>query len=181
MAGVGAWPGPRGDWVRAQQRRHRRGDWTRGPAGGGARSSEVGAGRMGRRRHRADRAGAAGALPEAIAALSRALPAGPSPETFRRAKFDRPEAVRPRGGRLGGVSSRRREAAGTLTAALRPSQAPALWQLLFSVLSQLRADSASASLSPGKPHLPSKPHLPPKPHPWRYSPPAQSLAPPTQA
>ncbi|XP_015976975.2 tubulin epsilon and delta complex protein 1 isoform X2 [Rousettus aegyptiacus] len=73
---------------------------------------------MGRRRHRADRAGAAGALPEAIAALSRALPAGPSPETFRRAKFDRPEA------------------------------APALWQLLFSVLSQLRADSASASLSP---------------------------------
>lgn len=52
---------------------------------------------MGRRRRRVDRADAAGALPEAIAALSRALPAGPSPETFRRAKFDRPEAVRPAG------------------------------------------------------------------------------------
>lgn len=38
--------------------------------------------------------GAAKALPEAIAALSRSLPAGPSPEIFRRAKFDRPEAVR---------------------------------------------------------------------------------------
>lgn len=52
---------------------------------------------MGRRRHRADLADAAGALPEAIAALSRSLPAGPSPEVFRRAKFDRPEAVRPAG------------------------------------------------------------------------------------
>lgn len=30
LAGVGAWPGPRGDWVQAQQRRRRRGDWTRG-------------------------------------------------------------------------------------------------------------------------------------------------------
>lgn len=38
--------------------------------------------------------GAARALPEAVAALSRSLPAGPSPEIFRRAKFDRPEAVR---------------------------------------------------------------------------------------
>ncbi|XP_036132660.1 tubulin epsilon and delta complex protein 1 isoform X1 [Molossus molossus] len=70
---------------------------------------------MGRRRRRA---AAAGALPEAIAALSRALPAGPSPETFRRAKFDRPEA------------------------------APALWQLLFRVLSPLQTDRASASLAP---------------------------------
>lgn len=41
-----------------------------------------------------DRKDSAGALPEAIAALSRTLPAGPSPETFRRAKFDLPEAVR---------------------------------------------------------------------------------------
>ncbi|XP_042525079.1 tubulin epsilon and delta complex protein 1 [Dipodomys spectabilis] len=63
---------------------------------------------MGRRRRSV--AGAAGALPEAIAALSRSLPAGPSPEVFRRAKFDRPEA------------------------------APALWQLLFRVLSPPPAD-----------------------------------------
>ncbi|XP_054423671.1 tubulin epsilon and delta complex protein 1 [Pteronotus mesoamericanus] len=70
---------------------------------------------MGRRRRRVDRADAAAALPAAIAALSRTLPAGPSPETFRRAKFDRPEA------------------------------APALWQLLFRVLSQLRAGGATAS------------------------------------
>lgn len=51
---------------------------------------------MGRRRRRVDRAAevGAGTLPEAIAALSRSLPAGPSPEIFRRAKFDRPEAVR---------------------------------------------------------------------------------------
>lgn len=150
--------------MQAPQRRHRRGDWTRGPAGRGARSSEVGAGSMGRRRHRVDRAGAAGALPEAIAALSRTLPAGPSPETFRRAKFDRPEAVRPRGGRLSGVSGRRRGAASTLTAALCSLQAPALWQLLVSVLSQLRADGASTSLNLGEPHLPSKPH------PWRAIP-----------
>ncbi|XP_060037168.1 tubulin epsilon and delta complex protein 1 isoform X4 [Erinaceus europaeus] len=47
---------------------------------------------MGRRRRGSGAAGV-GALPEAIAALSRALPGGPSPETFRRAKFDRPEAV----------------------------------------------------------------------------------------
>ncbi|XP_059540467.1 tubulin epsilon and delta complex protein 1 isoform X1 [Myotis daubentonii] len=73
---------------------------------------------MGRRRRRADLADAAGALPEAIAALSRSLPAGPSPEIFRRAKFDRPEA------------------------------APALWRLLFRVLSLLRADRASASRAP---------------------------------
>ncbi|XP_051829632.1 tubulin epsilon and delta complex protein 1 [Antechinus flavipes] len=33
------------------------------------------------------------ALPKAIAALSRALPGKPSPETFRKAKFDLPEAV----------------------------------------------------------------------------------------
>ncbi|XP_048217735.1 uncharacterized protein LOC125362871 [Perognathus longimembris pacificus] len=67
---------------------------------------------MGRRRRGG--AGAAGVLPEAIAALSRSLPAGPSPEVFRRAKFDRPEA------------------------------APALWQLLFRVLSPTPADSALA-------------------------------------
>ncbi|XP_008070710.1 uncharacterized protein C14orf80 homolog isoform X1 [Carlito syrichta] len=72
---------------------------------------------MGRRRRRVDRVprGGAGALPEAIAALSRSLPSAPSPEIFRRAKFDRPEA------------------------------APALWQLLFRVLSPLPADDASAS------------------------------------
>lgn len=52
---------------------------------------------MGRRRCRGDRRNAVGALPEAIAALSQTLPAGPSPEIFRRAKFDRPEAVRPAG------------------------------------------------------------------------------------
>lgn len=73
---------------------------------------------MGRRRRRADRTDGAGTLPEAIAALSRTLPGGPSPETFRRAKFDRPEA------------------------------APALWRLLFCVLSQLRADGSSASPAP---------------------------------
>ncbi|XP_036987916.2 tubulin epsilon and delta complex protein 1 [Artibeus jamaicensis] len=73
---------------------------------------------MGRRRPRVDRADAARALPEAIAALSRTLPAGPSPETFRRAKFDLPEA------------------------------APALWQLLFRVLSQLRAGGSTATLAP---------------------------------
>lgn len=50
-----------------------------------------GGGCMGRRR-RVE--GAAKALPEAIAALSQSLPGGPSPEIFRRAKFDRPEAVR---------------------------------------------------------------------------------------
>ncbi|XP_059951501.1 tubulin epsilon and delta complex protein 1 isoform X1 [Mesoplodon densirostris] len=73
---------------------------------------------MGRRRRRVDPADAARALPEAIAALSQTLPAGPSPETFRRAKFDRPEA------------------------------APALWRLLFRVLSPQLADGASASFSP---------------------------------
>ncbi|XP_067563391.1 tubulin epsilon and delta complex protein 1 isoform X8 [Pseudorca crassidens] len=71
-----------------------------------------------RRRRRVDPADAARALPEAIAALSQTLPAGPSPETFRRAKFDRPEA------------------------------APALWRLLFRVLSPQLADGASASFSP---------------------------------
>ncbi|XP_042800435.1 tubulin epsilon and delta complex protein 1 isoform X5 [Panthera leo] len=76
---------------------------------------------MGRRRRRVDRGAAVGALPEAIAALSRTLPAGPSPEIFRRAKFDRPEA------------------------------APALWQLLFRVLSPLSADGASASPAQGEP------------------------------
>uniref|UniRef100_A0A671DKA9 Tubulin epsilon and delta complex 1 n=1 Tax=Rhinolophus ferrumequinum TaxID=59479 RepID=A0A671DKA9_RHIFE len=73
---------------------------------------------MGRRRRRVDRADAGGALPEAIAALSRTLPAGPSPEIFRRAKFDLPEA------------------------------APALWRLLFCLLSQLRTNGASVSLVP---------------------------------
>ncbi|XP_019602838.2 tubulin epsilon and delta complex protein 1 isoform X2 [Rhinolophus sinicus] len=105
--------------MQAQQSRYRRGDWTLGPAGGGARSwEEDGANCMGRRRRRVDRADAGGALPEAIAALSRTLPAGPSPEIFRRAKFDLPEA------------------------------APALWRLLFCLLSQLRTNGASVSLVP---------------------------------
>ncbi|XP_048655473.1 tubulin epsilon and delta complex protein 1 isoform X2 [Marmota marmota marmota] len=75
---------------------------------------------MGRRRRRVDWAAGVGTgtLPEAIAALSRLLPAGPSPEIFRRAKFDRPEA------------------------------APALWRLLFHVLAPLPERGASASLSP---------------------------------
>ncbi|XP_012326539.2 tubulin epsilon and delta complex protein 1 isoform X1 [Aotus nancymaae] len=77
---------------------------------------ETAAGSMGRRRRRVDPA--AGALPEAIAALSRSLPSGPSPEIFRRAKFDRPEAT------------------------------PALWQLLFRVLAPLPLDNALASLAP---------------------------------
>ncbi|KAG8514450.1 Tubulin epsilon and delta complex protein 1 [Galemys pyrenaicus] len=82
-------------------------DWTR--AAGGRR------GGMGRRRRRAD--GAAG-LPEAIAALSRVLPDGPSPETFRRAKFDRPEA------------------------------APALWRLLVRVLCPPPTASPEPALDP---------------------------------
>ncbi|XP_070449110.1 tubulin epsilon and delta complex protein 1 isoform X2 [Equus przewalskii] len=73
---------------------------------------------MGRRRRRVDPADAAGALPAAITALSRALPGGPSAETFRRAKFDRPEA------------------------------APALWRLLFHVLSPRPADDAAALPAP---------------------------------
>ncbi|KAL2789421.1 tubulin epsilon and delta complex protein 1 isoform 1 [Daubentonia madagascariensis] len=74
---------------------------------------------MGRRRRLVDPAAkaGAGALPEVIAALSRSLPAGPSPEIFRRAKFDRPEA------------------------------APALWRLLFRLLSPLSADGASPTLA----------------------------------
>ncbi|XP_051008436.1 tubulin epsilon and delta complex protein 1 [Acomys russatus] len=71
---------------------------------------------MGRRRHRVE--GAARALPEVIAALSRSLPAGPSPEIFRRAKFDRPEA------------------------------APVLWQLLLRVLSQLGEINTCTDLAP---------------------------------
>ncbi|XP_036062036.1 tubulin epsilon and delta complex protein 1 isoform X3 [Onychomys torridus] len=71
---------------------------------------------MGRRRRGVE--GAAKALPEAIAALSRSLPAGPSPEIFRRAKFDRPEA------------------------------APVLWQLLFRVLSPLAANNTWTDLAP---------------------------------
>ncbi|XP_072485749.1 tubulin epsilon and delta complex protein 1 isoform X3 [Notamacropus eugenii] len=47
-------------------------------------------GRLGRR-PRADLG--PGALPKAISALSRALRGGPSPEIFRKAKFDLPEAV----------------------------------------------------------------------------------------
>ncbi|XP_044086210.1 tubulin epsilon and delta complex protein 1 isoform X2 [Neovison vison] len=70
---------------------------------------------MGRRRRRGGRGHAVGALPEAIAALSQTLPAGPSPEIFRRAKFDRPEA------------------------------APALWRLLFRVLSPPAAAGTRAS------------------------------------
>uniref|UniRef100_A0A671DJV6 Tubulin epsilon and delta complex 1 n=2 Tax=Rhinolophus ferrumequinum TaxID=59479 RepID=A0A671DJV6_RHIFE len=105
--------------MQAQQSRYRRGDWTVGTAGSGARSwEEDSASCMGRRRRRVDRADAGGALPEAIAALSRTLPAGPSPEIFRRAKFDLPEA------------------------------APALWRLLFCLLSQLRTNGASVSLVP---------------------------------
>ncbi|XP_012669052.1 uncharacterized protein C14orf80 homolog isoform X2 [Otolemur garnettii] len=75
---------------------------------------------MGRRRRRLvgpAAKGGSGTLPEVIAALSRSLPAGPSPEIFRRAKFDRPEA------------------------------APALWRLLFRVLSPLSTDASSASLA----------------------------------
>ncbi|XP_039079888.1 tubulin epsilon and delta complex protein 1 isoform X1 [Hyaena hyaena] len=76
---------------------------------------------MRRRRRRVGREAAVGPLPEAVAALSRALPAGPSPEIFRRAKFDRPEA------------------------------APVLWRLLFHVLSPLSANGASASPAQGGP------------------------------
>ncbi|XP_017360935.1 tubulin epsilon and delta complex protein 1 isoform X2 [Cebus imitator] len=81
---------------------------------------EAGAGSMGRRRRPVDPAAGAraGALPEAIAALSQSLPSGPSPEIFRRAKFDRPEAT------------------------------PALWQLLFRVLAPLPLDNRLASLAP---------------------------------
>ncbi|XP_052040828.1 tubulin epsilon and delta complex protein 1 isoform X2 [Apodemus sylvaticus] len=71
---------------------------------------------MGRRRSRVE--GAARALPETIAALSRSLPDGPSPEIFRRAKFDRPEA------------------------------APVLWQLLLRVLSPLAANNTWPDLAP---------------------------------
>ncbi|XP_055969657.1 tubulin epsilon and delta complex protein 1 [Sorex fumeus] len=71
---------------------------------------------MGRPRGREGRSNGAGALPETIAALSRALPAGPSPEIFRRAKFDRPEA------------------------------APALWRLLADVLSPHPAPGSSPPL-----------------------------------
>ena len=71
--------------------------------------------------------GAARALPEAVAALSRCLPAGPSPEIFRRAKFDRPEA------------------------------APVLWQLLLRVLSPLAANNTWTDLAPGKPRPLRKP------------------------
>ncbi|XP_078192036.1 tubulin epsilon and delta complex protein 1 isoform X8 [Callithrix jacchus] len=80
---------------------------------------EAGAGSMGRRRRRVDPAAGAraAALPEAIAALSRSLPSGPSPEIFRRAKFDRPEAT------------------------------AALWQLLFRVLVPLPLDNPLASLA----------------------------------
>ncbi|XP_046935886.1 tubulin epsilon and delta complex protein 1 isoform X1 [Lynx rufus] len=91
------------------------------PAAAARNPRKVSASRMGRRRRRVDRGAAVGALPEAIAALSRTLPAGPSPEIFRRAKFDRPEA------------------------------APALWQLLFRVLSPLSANGASAPPAQGEP------------------------------
>ncbi|XP_012579805.1 PREDICTED: uncharacterized protein C14orf80 homolog, partial [Condylura cristata] len=57
-------------------------------------------------------------LPEAIAALSRTLPDGPCPETFRRAKFDRPEA------------------------------GPALWRLLFHVLCPPPAASYAPAPTP---------------------------------
>ncbi|XP_044916579.1 tubulin epsilon and delta complex protein 1 isoform X5 [Felis catus] len=91
------------------------------PAAAARNPRKVSASCMGRRRRRVDRGAAVGALPEAIAALSRTLPAGPSPEIFRRAKFDRPEA------------------------------APALWQLLFRVLSPLSANGASAPPAQGEP------------------------------
>uniref|UniRef100_A0A8P0TKW4 Tubulin epsilon and delta complex 1 n=1 Tax=Canis lupus familiaris TaxID=9615 RepID=A0A8P0TKW4_CANLF len=86
---------------------------------------------MGRRRRaEQERAGAAGALPDAIAALSRTLPAGPSPETFRRAKFDRPEA------------------------------APPLWRMLFLALSPLPGDCAPAPRAPPAPPALGKPRPP---------------------
>ncbi|XP_064149176.1 tubulin epsilon and delta complex protein 1 isoform X1 [Loxodonta africana] len=76
---------------------------------------------MGRRRRPAGRAAGTGtgarALPEAIAALCRTLPAGPGPETFRRAKFDLPEA------------------------------APALWRLLSCVLSPRSEADTTGSLT----------------------------------
>ncbi|XP_006902757.1 PREDICTED: uncharacterized protein C14orf80 homolog [Elephantulus edwardii] len=73
---------------------------------------------MGRRRQVSQVAGAGTrTLPKAIAALSRTLPAGISPETFRRAKFDLPEA------------------------------APALWRLLYHVLAPNPDDEATSSLS----------------------------------
>lgn len=123
------------------------------PAAAARNPRKVSASCMGRRRRRVDRGAAVGALPEAIAALSRTLPAGPSPEIFRRAKFDRPEAVRPAG--QGAGSAGAGEDAGwrpaQLTVALRSPQAPALWQLLFRVLSPLSANGASAPPAQGKP------------------------------
>lgn len=117
---------------------------------------------------RGDRGNAVGALPEAIAALSQTLPAGPSPEIFRRAKFDRPEAVRPAGqaaGSGGGPGGFRAAAGPAEYRSLIPPQTPALWQLLFRVLSPLPADCASASTgSPASPAL-GKPHLPRKARP----------------
>lgn len=131
-----------------------RGDW----AAAAARvPTEACAGSMGRRRRRrGDPEDAAGALPEAIAALSRTLPAGPSPETFRRAKFDRPEAVRPAGSAagLGGPQEDSGKWPVPLTASLGSPQAPALWRLLLRVLSPLPVDGARTPLAPGKPASP---------------------------
>lgn len=90
-AGIGCGRPPRGGIGRGLRRRGR---------------SSAGAGQMGRRRRGYGAAGV-GTLPEAIAALSRALPGGPSPETFRRAKFDRPEAVRVAAGLAGRGRGRR--------------------------------------------------------------------------
>lgn len=132
---------------------------------------------MGRRRRRGGRGHAVGALPEAIAALSQTLPAGPSPEIFRRAKFDRPEAVRPRGRGAGARADAGRRPA-PLNAALWFPQAPALWRLLFRVLSPPAAAGTRASPALGKPRLPIRPAHSPRVHLLAEAPP--QLVPPPQ-
>ena len=95
-----------------------------------------------RRRRRHDPADAARALPEAIAALSRTLPAAPSPEIFRRAKFDLPEAVRLAGqaaGRGGPVGGRGEVASSTGSRSLIPAGPRALAAALPCALAAVRA------------------------------------------